>query len=1175
MSDYLKLVELEIRQFRGIRRPADRMHFPPGMLSPGLNIVCGPNGSGKSTTLGAVQALLWPGGNGSGHAGITGVWQSPEGVTHLSLTGGVQGCVTDGREAPRPPLAESCKPYVLSLQDLIAAEDADLAEAIQQEMYGGVDLAAAVKALAFGEPESGRRAAAKALLEANRRVREVTREQRDLLSRAEELGELEARVAEARDAGSQIRLCEELQRLLEKRAASEGLAARIAELAQPEGLERLRGDELERLEEWRCAMDALDGEIAALKSRAEEARKILAEAGFSGKAVPGEMVLDDLRKRIDALQRQEVELAQAERDLAEAKEFEEKCRQFTGGEFRDDGHVAVSGEGLRRLEPLFKRRRQAVARHEATRAALEVAAGGLPEGSFGAGAEPAVESLLDWLGAVRENHVRGLRSPLPAALLGVGIICVLAVLSVWGWGWLLLLPLGILPTLLWGRPQSDHAFSAVRALAREKYEGLAGVPPIAEWTPSAVRAALRECETLMVRGQAAARLRERVELLQREVAAAGQAVADAERELTAALREAGVECDQPAENLDSMLATLNAWHQAAARCCAVAARKASLAESHGAGLQACHALWKEYFDNPAGDAIQARTMLSNLESRCAAWITASRSIGDAETNLRQAEKQHGELERRIRELIIDRLGADIPPAKAVDEIGVRLPLAARLRECRTEMQMMKRGIEETGNGLAALPGWQPEMLGLTAGEIAERLAAAREARQSYEELHGRLVALEDELRRARAGNTLEHALSERDAAAGQLAAMRRRALESAAGLGVVDFVRDQVSHSASAVLRRAREIFAGITANQYELLVEVVDGQVALSARDCIAAERRGLGELSSATRIQLLLAVRIAFLEERETGVCAPPFMLDEVLANSDEARARSVMETVVALVKRGRQVFYFTAQGDELGKWARLLEDEKEIAWTRIDLPLGTAETMVAEENVAEMLGRLPAPPAEGEDYSEYGRRLRIPQFSLIGGSLESTHVFHLLDQPDQLYRVLQAGCETAGQLQLMRRLGGDRVAAHLGIAAAGFFAVLDVRLRLLQRLRELYSIGRGLPVGKDVIMRSPVARLKYAGQVADLAAELGGDGGKLLAALRDRAIRGFQQRKIDDLEEWLADEGYVDSRPPIPLRDLLPRLLADSAEAMAAAKIAAPDARVFLERVLAGAGDYTALA
>ena len=49
----------------------------------------------------------------------------------------------------------------------------------------------------------------------------------------------------------------------------------------------------------------------------------------------------------------------------------------------------------------------------------------------------------------------------------------------------------------------------------------------------------------------------------------------------------------------------------------------------------------------------------------------------------------------------------------------------------------------------------------------------------------------------------------------------------------------------------------------------------------------------------------------------------------------------------------------------------------------------------------------------------------------------------------------------------------------------------------------------------------------RAADLAARVEGDGEALVRALRAGELGRFRTRKIDELERWLADEGYTDDQ------------------------------------------------
>src|SRR5690606_37194719 len=105
---------------------------------------------------------------------------------------------------------------------------------------------------------------------------------------------------------------------------------------------------------------------------------------------------------------------------------------------------------------------------------------------------------------------------------------------------------------------------------------------------------------------------------------------------------------------------------------------------------------------------------------------------------------------------------------------------------------------------------------------------------------------------------------------------------------------------------------------RYELRLDQQD-EPEFTAFDEVDRLERRLEELSSGTRVQLLLAVRVAFVEQQEQGVMLP-LLLDEVLGNSDDERARAIMAAAVELAREGRQVFYFTAQADEVVRWGAL---------------------------------------------------------------------------------------------------------------------------------------------------------------------------------------------------------------------------------------------------------------
>ena len=123
------------------------------------------------------------------------------------------------------------------------------------------------------------------------------------------------------------------------------------------------------------------------------------------------------------------------------------------------------------------------------------------------------------------------------------------------------------------------------------------------------------------------------------------------------------------------------------------------------------------------------------------------------------------------------------------------------------------------------------------------------------------------------------------------------------------------------------------------------------------------------------------------------------------------------------------------------------------------------------------------------------------------------------------------------------GQLAALLASDAARGAVAGEALRDRLRQRCDvvsvwiDLWLVGRGQPVDRSVLEQCDAVSGDFIDRVATLAKRLEGDGAALVAALRARVeeeARGFRTNKADDLEQWLADEGYTDDRERLTADD-----------------------------------------
>jgi uncharacterized protein YhaN len=201
----------------------------------------------------------------------------------------------------------------------------------------------------------------------------------------------------------------------------------------------------------------------------------------------------------------------------------------------------------------------------------------------------------------------------------------------------------------------------------------------------------------------------------------------------------------------------------------------------------------------------------------------------------------------------------------------------------------------------------------TEQETAPRLQARLdELERQILEAEEERAQLSDAVARANAGLATLSAAAAADALQEEqsLAAAVRERVERYARLKLAGFLleraveRYRLTHQGP-VLRRAGELFAGLTGGAYEGLRVGRDDEVIVA----VAPDGRELlpRELSEGTRYQLYLALRLASIE-RHLGQSEPlPLILDDAIIHFDEARkARAFL--VLSELSKTIQILFFT---------------------------------------------------------------------------------------------------------------------------------------------------------------------------------------------------------------------------------------------------------------------------
>lgn len=1124
-------------------------------LAPGVNIIHGPNASGKTTTARAIEALLWPRVAAPSGAILDAAAELGGEAWTIRLNSGRVDFERDG--VPSDPIpavpSDGRDRYRLWLPDLLIANDADFARRILIESSGGYDLRAAADAVLDARRPTTRRGPANDVLDAARRKRrEAVAAAEALSAESESLAEMEARLATRAELAARASAC---------RIALDRIDCKLQLDRAREAVERfdpvvarLHGDEAERVRSLRERITDASGKRATAEAAAAEAADGIGRLGLPDAVASGDL-LERLAadgeelSRLDTAIENESRLQETSKaNLAQAEKLFRHVNRARLAELdvTDLGDLSAAA----RSEEDFE------ARYRQLAAELELLPAGSPPADLDRLAEGAT-ILRQWRASVpRDAHAGTLRR---IALTAVGLAIFGAILvGVVGPTWLgvILLLAGLAAGLVLFRVPdlADERGDRERAFLRL---GLREVPD--EWDSATVDLCLADLDSRVAEGrrleQAQPRRRQlelRLDDLERTRPAPDERMHALAERFGLTLPEDAVRFYWLVESLTRWQAANEAFAGAEEAVIAAFGMRQELLESANARLDT---IGVERVSN----ARELKGAVVKLRRDLEAYRSLERELANAR---RDADRLAAEIERLESEAgaILARIGIDPDDEHRLTEW---CGLVGAWRERAAERDFADRRLGQIEEEARRIPTFDVDFGTRPREVVAADLARLEEEAAALDQLGVAVGQLRNRIEAARTGHSVEEALAEEKAALDALGELRERDLRSAVGAALVDFVeRETRREHRPRVFERANELLGSITRDAYQLRVD--DAETG-SFRAIDTRDGRGysLDHLSSGTRVQLLLAVRLAFVESLESGV-ALPLLLDETLANSDAERAAAMMDAVIRLAETGRQVFYFTAQADEVARWARAL-DAAEVEWTRIDL----AEVRALDGRVDPeiLLVAPPAPPAPA--FPANVTHLEIPGHIPIpavdpAAPAAALHPWYLVEDLDVL-RFVIADLRVAnwGQLRSMLERAGDSLlepAVRERLFASA--AAADLALTSLR-------IGRGRKVDRQALIESGAVTDRFIDQVEALCGVVDGDSGQLLDQLASGAVPRFRAGNVEALRDFLAEHGYLDERPRLKFEEIRHVMLAARAGDLAAGRVKPADLEALLTRIALGAG------
>ena len=1132
----MRLRKLTIRKLPGIEP-----EFTLNEIGAGVNLVVGPNAIGKSSLTRALKYLL--GNSGDDPPALSLEAELEDGETRWQVTrnGSHIAWRRDGAphgDGPVLPGADQFGLYRLSVESLLDAGDAhdkNLAALLRRKLFGDCDLDALRDEIqAPTGPRFGHREQ-RALDDAVKARRRVESEYAALQRQEATLPDLQRRIDAATAATGHRRHLEHALKLVD---AIEARKARGEQLAHfPPGMERLHGEELKKLDTREEKAAKLRETLRAHRCDLESAAAERERTGLAN-AAPAVEQVQAAAEKLRMLDKLSTTRDDARDAVVQTEAAARDARAQLGGSGEPP---RIDADACRRAEQfatdLIAEKKRIVELQEQLKAASEA-----PDPQEIRRWHAGAEALREWVAACKtraEPEAPAPRWPLVAGAVGAlaaalaaglaeapaALVAVLAALLAAA------AALGFRNATRGRSRQSPPTADAERRFADTDLD------PPPQWDEPAVRQRLREVEREYDAQRLRAKQAEGADRLRAGITDAKEELRRQEAAKAALAAEIGFDPTLPAVAFDRFVRLCSEWDQARRRHGDKTARLATvdraIADTGREVREFLDAWPADGADGGDGDTAEGtpdlellRSTFEHLQRRVSAEEAARGAIREWERAIESIRQQFAEVEDEVRQLYA---AAGIPPSD-------RSALAERLERLEA-WKAAKRALEEaeTTEKLARdeLTSHTDLIDKADAGQWAE-LQQEHAATVSKADERTELIQQQSEvntrLKDTGKDSRLEGAAATEDRARQTLADKREEALlAEATALLLGDVEQAFKAEHEPEIMHRARAIFAEVTARAFDIHLRA-DGTFA--ARDLRQDAERLLDELSSGTRMQLLLALRLAWTEAQEQGGETLPLFLDEALTTSDEARFRVMAQSLERIAEardgRQRQIFYLSARRHEAALWRQATgSDPAVIDLETVRFPAAAAAETYHVETPP------PAPtPEDGEGAEAYASRLGVPRFDprLPPGGV---HLFYVLRDDLPLLHTLMDTWRTSTVGQLEGLLAND--AAQAAVHDEGARERLHPRCRTVRGWTELWRVGRGRPVDRGVLEQCDDAVSGvFIDRVAALAERLKGDGAALVAALRTGEIPRFHTSKANLLEQWLADNAYIDEQERLTIND-----------------------------------------
>jgi uncharacterized protein YhaN len=1109
-------------------------------LSPGINIITGPNGSGKSTLARILRKLIWP--EKSRGLDIEGNYELDGHHWNVKVESSETKVQRDGIDAIPSgiPTGDLKKVYMLALHELVAENDALLAKRILDDSIGGYNIDLACENLKYSPVIKNRgNEISREYSKAKRFLSDIINTQKELKGREHILSDLERQRDEARKAAGLKDFYVKASAFL--KAKQELDNAETALNRFPSVLANIAGNEFEQIKSHE---DEIASETSFLKndlSSLAEKEDLLKELPVPVQGITDQHI-EEIGKRIARLGDLENKINECNSNIRSLESQEEEAKRNIPGISDPEGWQGIDLQGLGDIDLFFQDALTALQK----KASLEAEIHRLENDP---GREPRNETTLregilylgKWLKEEKPRNGIPLLIIILISVLGIITAAATYFFGIYGLSGIAAILIMVLWTYFWRRKVIKDSPLA----NRENDFKRTGLKDPEAWDAENVASRLQELIDELdteLQFKALAKIREGELKSNRQDL---DLLKDREEKINLKrdelIRRLKVMPSFPQDagnglsTLYIFLDHLREWRTAyTALAAEKAVRSQSLMEKDEE-LNIINRHFNGIIAGTANDKIAAETILTQISGYERTRRETQTAINNLKKTIAERESRINKSRMKVREIynILEINDADL------EEAGKLLKLFPDYSARKAEREKAGTALEIKRSELEKLPLFDVHKDQIRNLQIydADAYIARYEAEAGHmDELNRMITEIKTRIDDRMQGDELEKALTYISNAEERLESLYLKNLASLTGDLLVEHLKKETGEeNRPEVFRKADSILGRITGGKYQLRVSG-EGEPQFIAYDTVLSQGLNLGELSTGTRVQLLLAVRLAFIEIQEKDVKLP-LLADELMGNSDDLRAQAIIEALTAVSREGRQVFYFTAQPEEVLKWDSYLKKTKNADLRTIFLKgmhegargIDTKELEAIRAQFAYN------PPEPGKrNMREYRKLLGIGSVNLLTGDTTGLTLSYLTTDVNLLFRCLKSGVGTWGQLNAFRWAGGRIEGINDQVISD-----MEKKANLLDQFRELYGIGRPKPVDMEVIMSSEAVTSTFTDAVREKLAEVNGNPRELIGALG--TIKRFRGDSIRQLENFLRENNYIDDSTPLDHAEIMIRLQA----------------------------------